>query len=472
MFLLINSVFLSGWVLLLAMTLVFPCQKIYLHFKEKKPLYKLYNTHLFLSLLTVVVMTGKVAFFTSLRFSKVTSDMTNEDLQRVVSGTIYLELVYGVPSFVGVFIYSEMIVRNFNGVNQDKWSTIIARPFHVLYFTLFCVFTVCFATLGVHNSLEDYVFWRRMVYLTPALSEMILEPLLIGFTGYVAIQKLLKKDKDNEESKIGSIKKKILRIKATIKGRFLNALLLGAVHLCVVVLNETLVGNYTGLLVSKIVVYTVQLLGTVPVVTAYFIPAIYKLLGHNRRNFGLSGTSSSDQRGSKKQSADLKLSPNSHGNLQMLNMPIKTEVAVDKTIPGATQAESANQRRFEIELEFVQLLCNPQYLLFLGQERILNDECFINYLDYLLYWKRKEYRAYIVYPYALTMLECLQHAEFRHAFLSADSCLWLHQRQYRHWEMFRKEHVGILDELLEYKEIADQMEASARRVGNGDVTME
>ncbi|KAJ3373479.1 hypothetical protein HDU91_006880 [Kappamyces sp. JEL0680] len=315
MFLLINSVFLSGWVLLLAMTLVFPCQKIYLHFKEKKPLYKLYNTHLFLSLLTVVVMAGKVAFFTSLRFSKVTSDMTNEDLQRVVSGTICLELVYGVPSFVGVFIYSEMIVRNFNGVNQDKWSTVIARPFHILYFTLFCVFTVCFATLGVHNSLEDYVFW-----------------LLIGFTGYVAIQKLLKKDKDNEESKIGSIKKKILRIKATMKGRFLNALLLGAVHLCVVVLNETLVGNYTGLLVSKIVVYTVQLLGTVPVVTAYFIPAMYKFLGHNRRNFGLSGTSSSDQRGSKKQSADLKLSPNSHGNLQMLNMPIKTEVAVDKTV--------------------------------------------------------------------------------------------------------------------------------------------
>jgi hypothetical protein len=50
-------------------------------------------------------------------------------------------------------------------------------------------------------------------------------------------------------------------------------------------------------------------------------------------------------------------------------------------------------------------------------------------------------------------LECLQHPSFRQAFLSADSCIWLHQRQYRHWDHFRREHVGVLDELLEMKQL-------------------
>ncbi len=68
-----------------------------------------------------------------------------------------------------------------------------------------------------------------------------------------------------------------------------------------------------------------------------------------------------------------------------------------------------NQERFEIELgrkdgkqpylifiEFLQLLANPSYLLYLGQERYFQKPEFVNYLKYLQYWKRAEYRKYVV----------------------------------------------------------------------------
>ena len=50
--------------------------------------------------------------------------------------------------------------------------------------------------------------------------------------------------------------------------------------------------------------------------------------------------------------------------------------------------EDPELRRFVIELEFVQCLCNAGYLHYLAQKRHLEDEHFINYLRYLLYWKR------------------------------------------------------------------------------------
>lgn len=55
----------------------------------------------------------------------------------------------------------------------------------------------------------------------------------------------------------------------------------------------------------------------------------------------------------------------------------------------------SNRTRFELELEFVQSLANPFYLQTLGQQRILDDPAFINYLAYLRYWSEKEYARFI-----------------------------------------------------------------------------
>jgi hypothetical protein len=55
----------------------------------------------------------------------------------------------------------------------------------------------------------------------------------------------------------------------------------------------------------------------------------------------------------------------------------------------------ANRARFELELEFVQCLANPFYLHSLAQQNILDQPAFINFLEYLLYWKDKDYARFI-----------------------------------------------------------------------------
>lgn len=68
--------------------------------------------------------------------------------------------------------------------------------------------------------------------------------------------------------------------------------------------------------------------------------------------------------------------------------------------PSQTAAPSDigcnDSRRFELELEFVQLLANPAYLTWLAQSDQLKDPALIKFLDYLQYWLRPEYAAYIM----------------------------------------------------------------------------
>ncbi len=120
--------------------------------------------------------------------------------------------------------------------------------------------------------------------------------------------------------------------------------------------------------------------------------------------------------------------------------------------PSSTaEARAANKERFELELEFVQALANPYYLQSLAQQNILSQPAFINYLEYLLYWKEKDYARFILYvsrsctllvlswftrrsyPHALHHLELLQNAQFR-AEIAKDECReYLNQKQFDHW---------------------------------------
>ena len=43
--------------------------------------------------------------------------------------------------------------------------------------------------------------------------------------------------------------------------------------------------------------------------------------------------------------------------------------------------------KLQVEMEFVQSLANPNYLHFLAQRGFMKDPCFVNYLNYLTYWK-------------------------------------------------------------------------------------
>jgi mediator of RNA polymerase II transcription subunit 31 len=63
---------------------------------------------------------------------------------------------------------------------------------------------------------------------------------------------------------------------------------------------------------------------------------------------------------------------------------------------NSTPMRTANRARFELELEFVQALANPFYLENLASEGLLEDSAFINYLDYLQYWRHRDYARFIV----------------------------------------------------------------------------
>jgi mediator of RNA polymerase II transcription subunit 31 len=102
--------------------------------------------------------------------------------------------------------------------------------------------------------------------------------------------------------------------------------------------------------------------------------------------------------------------------------------------------DDEDRKRFQIELEFVQSLANPDYLNYLAQHGYFKNEKFINYLKYLMYWKRPEYVKYISYPQCLALLELLQHEKFLKE-IANQQCskyineqlllLWLHYKKIR-----------------------------------------
>ncbi|KCZ81746.1 hypothetical protein H312_00786 [Anncaliia algerae PRA339] len=63
--------------------------------------------------------------------------------------------------------------------------------------------------------------------------------------------------------------------------------------------------------------------------------------------------------------------------------------------------------QFEYDLEFIQLLTNPNYLLQLKNKGYFENEKFIEYLKYLRYFYDKPYIYYITYPASLPILESL-----------------------------------------------------------------
>ncbi|PPJ56107.1 hypothetical protein CBER1_02046 [Cercospora berteroae] len=77
--------------------------------------------------------------------------------------------------------------------------------------------------------------------------------------------------------------------------------------------------------------------------------------------------------------------------------------------------------RFTLELEFVQMLANPQYMSYLADKKLLENEEFVAYLDYLQYFRDPTYLRYLQYPGpTLRALELLQEERFRKDILSPE----------------------------------------------------
>ena len=92
-----------------------------------------------------------------------------------------------------------------------------------------------------------------------------------------------------------------------------------------------------------------------------------------------------------------------------------------RTFPD--QEAEKDKIRFQVELEFVQCLGNPNYLNFLAQRGYFKDPAFINYLKYLQYWSKPDYVKFLKFPVCLHFLELLQHESFRKEIVKGEVCI-------------------------------------------------
>ncbi|RLN89954.1 hypothetical protein BBJ28_00024350, partial [Nothophytophthora sp. Chile5] len=117
----------------------------------------------------------------------------------------------------------------------------------------------------------------------------------------------------------------------------------------------------------------------------------------------------------------------------------------------------SNDVRFQMELEFIQCLASPAYLncacaatspvsrlpplpssfaIFLAINRYFDNPAFMNYLQYLKYWKQPQYAKYIVYPHCLAFLDMLEDERFRQMIAREDFMTLVHGQQFYHWQTF------------------------------------
>lgn len=122
------------------------------------------------------------------------------------------------------------------------------------------------------------------------------------------------------------------------------------------------------------------------------------------------------------------VSDKNHANDDSVQQPFNS---IDKT-------REDSLIRFQMELEFVQLLSNPSYLNYLAQYQYFEDPAFVRFLQYLQYWKQPEYARFIAYPHCLFFLDLLQDEQFRDRLKATRATEFLGRQQGLHWQYYRK----------------------------------
>ncbi|XP_058977005.1 mediator of RNA polymerase II transcription subunit 31 isoform X3 [Musca domestica] len=112
---------------------------------------------------------------------------------------------------------------------------------------------------------------------------------------------------------------------------------------------------------------------------------------------------------------------------------------------AATESEEQQKLRWQVELEFVQCLANPNYLNFLAQRGYFKDQAFINYLKYLQYWKEPEYAKYLMYPMCLYFLDLLQYEHFRREIVNSQCCKFIDDQAILQWQHYTRKRIKMLN---------------------------
>uniref|UniRef100_G1N987 Mediator of RNA polymerase II transcription subunit 31 n=1 Tax=Meleagris gallopavo TaxID=9103 RepID=G1N987_MELGA len=131
---------------------------------------------------------------------------------------------------------------------------------------------------------------------------------------------------------------------------------------------------------------------------------------------------------------------------------LKRDIFVQNKQKKQPHNDTGNRLRFQLELEFVQCLANPNYLNFLAQRGYFKDKAFVNYLKYLLYWKEPEYAKYLKYPQCLHMLELLQYEHFRKELVNAQCAKFIDEQQILHWQHYSRKRMRLQQALAEQQQ--------------------
>jgi mediator of RNA polymerase II transcription subunit 31 len=102
---------------------------------------------------------------------------------------------------------------------------------------------------------------------------------------------------------------------------------------------------------------------------------------------------------------------------------------------AATEQNDLPENRFELELEFVQCLASPAYLHHLATIGIFGESSFIEFLEYLQYWKQPEYVRLLQYPHCLFFLDLLiNNPVFRRELANVSFRNFIHEQQFYSWQ--------------------------------------
>jgi mediator of RNA polymerase II transcription subunit 31 len=113
--------------------------------------------------------------------------------------------------------------------------------------------------------------------------------------------------------------------------------------------------------------------------------------------------------------------------------------------------DNPEKYRFQVELEFVQCLANPQFLNSLAQRGYLRKPEFVNYLNYLQYWKGQDYAKFLKYPHCLHFLDLLQEESFRKDIANSLCTKFIEDQQLLHWHHYTKKRMQFAQKLQQKK---------------------
>ncbi|KAJ3355809.1 hypothetical protein HDU91_005625 [Kappamyces sp. JEL0680] len=279
--LLVNLIFLCFYAVTCLLSFVFPLEKIYSIWRQKKPWKQLFSTHTKICVFMGLAYLSKVIVYIRLQQGTALPPDSADQLVATVITVILFESFFSIFSGVAYVIYNDWLVYSFcysvdsniiSSTTLPRWSYMC----HRVVLVLITIFYACFITLGLHGSLDDYIIWRRVVYLFIGAVQLTFVPLIVYTSGLKPVDQWLKQQKGTRAK---AVTKKVLNVRRAMRDYLMNCIFGGINCVMIVVMNETYAANPSILLVAKIALTVMMIPNHFLPPLSYAIPSVLKMMG-------------------------------------------------------------------------------------------------------------------------------------------------------------------------------------------------